>query len=117
MLSRASTKPGKCPGSPGAGKGGETFLHPAACQRAERGTGSSPLPIAALPADPGLIALHFAASFSSLQKLRKMLINTHTASAMCWDDLREKTIKEAELEDKQKEQQDASWLLIIYWRW
>lgn len=46
-----------------------------------------------------------------------MLINTHTAPAMCWDDLWEKTIKEAELEDKQKEQQDASWLLIIYWRW
>jgi len=83
MLSRASEKPGKCPSSLGTQRIGNTFLHPAVCQRAEHGTGSSPLSIAALPGEPGLIALHFATPFSSLQKLRKMLINIYTASATC----------------------------------
>lgn len=45
-----------------------------------------------------------------------MLINTYTVSAMCWDDLWKKTIKQGDLEDKQEEQQDVSWLLIICWR-
>lgn len=82
MPNRASEKLGTCCSSPGTGRGGgETFLQPAAPQWAEHGSGSSPLPIATLPGDPGLIALHFAAPFSSLETLRNVLINTYTASA------------------------------------